>query len=103
MFRNEWLESAYTQLGYAEGELYPAVDAPDDSTSPVWVDKGDWLVLARKIEKGIEEARIDRVFFVENNPTIVFGECIDDEDVLKRVFQRAWCMARPSLLFLALP
>lgn len=100
---NEWLESVYTQLGYVKGELYPAAYAPGDSTLSVWTDKGDWLVIAEKVGGGLKGAKIDKVFFVGNNPTIVFGQCIDDERVLKRLFQRAWCMARPSLLFLAFP
>ena len=46
----------------------------------------------------------ERLFFVEQNPVVVFAR-LDDEsdDVLRAFYNRIWCMARPQLLFLARP
>ena len=63
----ELLDAAYSQLGYADGELFSASTGPTDKTSQVWVEKGGWLALAKKI--GAE-----KVFFVDNYPVIVFAE-----------------------------
>ncbi len=38
-----------SRLGFADGDLLSAADEPNDSTSPVRVDKGDWLALAKKV------------------------------------------------------
>ena len=91
------LDAAYSRLGYADGDLLAAADEPSDSTSQVWVDKGDWLVLAKKV--GAE-----KVFFVDTYPVIVFAEQ-ESEDPAEwfRWFNSVWCMARPQLLFLARP
>jgi hypothetical protein len=63
----QFLDAAYTRLGFADGDLLSAADEPNDRTSPVWVDKGDWLALAKKV--GAE-----KVFFVDTYPVIVFAE-----------------------------
>jgi hypothetical protein len=72
-----------------------ATERPNAATASAWVEKGEWLALAKRV--GAE-----RVFFVENNPVVVFAE-LDDADPNRwlRVFNRVWCMARPQLLFLA--
>jgi type I restriction-modification system DNA methylase subunit len=89
------LDAAYTRLGFADGDLLSAADEPNDSTSPVWVDKGDWLALAKKV--GAE-----KVFFVDTYPVIVFAEQkTADPAEWFQWFNSVWCMARPQLLFLA--
>ncbi len=89
------LDTAYTHLGFADGDLLNAADEPDDSTSPSWVDKGDWLALAKKV--GAE-----KVFFVDTYPVIVFAEQkTADPTEWFQWFNSVWCMARPQLLFLA--
>lgn len=102
------LEEAYDKLGFTEGDLLATADAPSESNSRHWVEKGEWLSLGKRV--GIE-----KVFFVENNPVIVFAraESNDPEDPalsnesafhdLRTFFNRIWCMARPQLLFLAHP
>ena len=89
------LDAAYSQLGYDEGELLSASTEPTDKTSTVWVEKGDWLALAKRV--GAE-----KVFFVDNYPVIVFAEqSSPDQAEWLRWFNSIWCMARPQLLFLA--
>jgi hypothetical protein len=89
------LDAVYTRLGFADGDLLSAADKPNESTSPVWVDKGDWLALAKKV--GAE-----KVFFVDTYPVIVFAEQkTADPAEWFQWFNSVWCMARPQLLFLA--
>jgi hypothetical protein len=91
----ELLDAAYSQLGYEDGELLSASTDPTDKTSHVWVEKGDWLALAKRV--GAE-----KVFFVDNYPVIVFAEQSSPEQAeWLRWFNSVWCMARPQLLFLA--
>ncbi|MFO0812015.1 MAG: hypothetical protein U0796_02285 [Gemmatales bacterium] len=89
------LDVAYSRLGFSEGDLQDAVDRPTDTTPANWVEKGDWLTLAKKV--GAE-----KVFFVNNYPVIAFAEQVsgDPSDWLG-YFNSSWCMARPQMLFLA--
>jgi N-6 DNA Methylase len=91
------LDAVYDRLGFAEGDLLEATDRPTKDREEDWIDKGEWLALAKRI--GAE-----RVFFVDNNPVVVFA--VDEEDDPARwlhFFNRVWCMARPQMLFLARP
>ena len=89
------LEVAYEQLGFALGSLLPASKQPAKDTEDDWLEKGDWLALAKDV--GAE-----KVFFVGHNPVAVFARCADGAtDALRRLYNRVWCMARPQLLFLA--
>ncbi len=89
------LDAVYSRLGYSEGDLLDAEDRPSDSTRTTWVDKGDWLTLAKKV--GVE-----KVFFVNSYPVIVFAEQLSDAATAwMQHFNSVWCMARPQLLFLA--
>ena len=91
------LEAAAKGLGFADGDLLKADKQLSEATRDQWLDKGDWLALAKSV--GAE-----RVFFVEQNPVVVFAR-LDDEsdDALRTFYNRIWCMARPQLLFLARP
>jgi hypothetical protein len=91
------LDTAYTRLGFEDGDLLSAAEEPSDSTSQAWVEKGDWLALASKVEA-------EKVFFVDNNPVIVFAEQkSEDPASWFHTFNSVWCMARPQILFLARP
>lgn len=72
-----------------------SADGPDFVSQSDWVEKGEWLTLAKQV--GVE-----KIFFVENNPVVVFAE-LQDEDNGRwlKFFNRIWCMGRPQLLFLA--
>jgi hypothetical protein len=94
------LEEAYRSLGYDQGSLLEAVSAPLPNTPEFeqWLEKGDWLALATKIGA-------QKVFFVNNDPVIVFCELNYDDNRTRLLdtFRQAWCMARPTCLFVALP
>jgi N-6 DNA Methylase len=91
------LDAAYTRLGFVDGDLLSAVEEPTDSTALAWVEKGDWLTLASRVQA-------EKIFFVDNNPVIVFAEQESaDPAEWFRSFNSVWCMARPQILFLARP
>ena len=88
------LDAAYKHLGYNDGDLLDTTDSPSGLSQENWLNKGEWLTLAKSI--GAE-----KVFFVDNNPIIVFATIGSDKQ--KEKFQQIWNMARPPLLFLASP
>jgi len=94
------IETAYESLGYSEAEgisLFAAQNRPGALSENVWVDKGDWLSLAH-------EVGANKIFFVENNPVAVFARLdTDDDEILRKFYNRVWSMARPRWLFLAKP
>ncbi len=95
-----FLEEVYNRLGYAEGVLLNAVTQPKPNSIEYdhWLEKGEWLSLAEKVNA-------KKIFFVRNDPVIVFSEInsIPDEGKLLEILRRIWCMARPQYLFLAFP
>jgi hypothetical protein len=92
----ELLDAAYADLDFADGDLVVATERPTPANESVWVDKGEWLALG-------EQVGAEKIFFVENNPVIVFAEYGAQEgpEQWLRYFNRVWCMGRPQLLFLA--
>src|ERR1051326_7700569 len=88
------LDAAYQKLELSEGELLPATDSPESLKAEQWIEKGEWLSLAKYL--GAE-----KIFFVRDNPVIVFATVLGGEVEALRLFNRVWCMARPSLLFIA--
>lgn len=91
------LDAAYADLGFRDGALLDAAIHPGEGSAGDWLDRGEWLSLASSV--GVE-----KVFFVENNPVIVFAssEAGDDQQV-RETINRIWCMARPQCLFFARP
>src|ERR1039457_1396464 len=91
------LDAAYMQLEFERGVLLPASKRPDPNRPNDWLEKGDWQALA-------EEDGAEKIFFVEREPVVVFAQLKSSVDASFREFyNRAWCMARPQLLFLARP
>lgn len=92
------LETLYDVLDFQSGSLLPTSAEPTSGMSHHdWLEKGEWLAAGKR-------AGAERVFFVENNPVIVFAEC--NSDLLEekaKAFNRIWSLARPRLLFLACP
>ncbi|HEY0152930.1 MAG TPA: N-6 DNA methylase [Longimicrobium sp.] len=93
-----FLDRAYTRLALDEGALLEAVHFPtaESREEETWVDRGDWLSLAAT-------AGVDRVFFVDNDPVLVFCALNSgEEEDIREFYRTVWCMARPKRLFLAL-
>jgi len=91
------LDVLYKELDYKSGALLTATDEPSSCRKRSdWLEKGEWLSAAKR-------AGAERIFFVENNPVAVFAECGDGIAEKVRAFNKAWCLARPRLFFLASP
>ncbi|MDQ1355402.1 MAG: hypothetical protein QG657_5712, partial [Acidobacteriota bacterium] len=87
----------YKDLDFESGGLYPAVAFPSDGIKEIdWIEKGEWLSAAKR-------AGAEKIFFVENNPVVVFAECDEGIEEKVKTFNRMWCLARPRILFLASP
>lgn len=94
---NAFLQAAYQELALDKGRLVDATDRPDRSTRDDWLDRGEWLALAKRVHA-------EKVFFVDSNPVFVFAQTEDaDPEATRKLFNDAWCMARPQCLFLATP
>ncbi|MBX3057693.1 MAG: SAM-dependent DNA methyltransferase [Anaerolineae bacterium] len=94
-----FLNATYDRLNYVDGSLLDAANLPkiESSSAEAWVEKGDWLSLAQR-------AGAEKIFFVNNDPVIVFCKTqSDDAAILLNLFRRIWCMARPHFLFIAFP
>jgi hypothetical protein len=84
-------------LDFSEGDLYSAVDTPVACKKHSdWLDKGEWFAAAKR-------AGAEKIFFVDNNPLIIFAQCSDDLIEKANLFNKIWCLARPRLLFLFTP
>ena len=90
------LEKIYSDLDFQSGELLSVEDTPNFHHKNVWLEKGEWLVTAKR-------ANAEKIFFVENNPVAVFAECGANHTEKHKAFNRIWSLARPRLLFLASP
>ena len=91
------LNAVYADLDYANGALCDAISAPEAcGDTAQWIDKGEWLTAAKR-------AGADKIFFVNNNPVVVFAQCGSDNSEKIKAFNQIWCLARPRLLFLASP
>lgn len=91
------LDVLYKELDFKTGALLTATDEPSSCQKRSdWLEKGEWLSAAKR-------AGAEKIFFVENNPVAVFAECGDGTVEKVRAFNKAWCLARPRLFFLASP
>ncbi len=91
------LDILYEELDFKNGSLYSAMDTPSLCPHGIdWVEKGEWFAAAKR-------ASAEKIFFVQNNPVVVFAECGSGPEEKIKAFNRAWCLAHPRLLFLASP
>lgn len=90
------LNQIYEELDFRNGALYEAAESPKGNRQlkDAWQEKGEWLSAAKR-------AGAEHVFFVDNNPVIVFTK-IDSANLSDKIhaLNNAWCLARPRLLFL---
>ncbi len=100
----KFLEEVYTSLDFKSGDLLDAANDPtemdpaNESWEEDWLEKGEWLSAAKR-------AGAEKVFFIQNNPVIIFAQNpdINDSDNRFELIRKIWCLARPQLLFLAEP
>jgi hypothetical protein len=94
---NQLIEHACRVLDLDAGALHAATAGPgQDYDLDLWRTHGDWLLSASRM--GAE-----RVFFVGDDPVIVFTAVEADapEDEIVDAYRRAWSLSRPRCLFLA--
>lgn len=90
------LDRVYDALGLRAGSLLRPSVSPTDDNRDAWASAGDWLTAASRMGA-------DRVFFVDDDPVVVFSALPSDstEADLVSVYRKAWSLARPLRLFLA--
>ncbi len=91
------LNQIYDKLDYSNGQLLSVTDTPSNRLDlNNWLNKGEWLTAAKR-------AGAEKIFFIDNNPIILFAKCSDDPYEINECFNRFWSLARPRILFLATP
>jgi hypothetical protein len=91
------LDIAYGALDLRGSDLIEVVSGPAESTDPsIWRELGEWLLLGARV--GAE-----RIFFVRDDPVFVFSSLPSQasEQEVMALYRRAWSMARPRCLFVA--
>lgn len=88
------LSIIYNQLDYKGGQLFDLVSQPSSVVEQEeWLNKGEWLTGAKK-------AGAEKIFFVDNNPIVIFAKCNNTREERINFFNRLWNLARPRILFL---
>ena len=90
---NSVLDDVIVGLDYIHGELFDASRSPNSKNKVHWLEKGDWL-------KSAAQADVQKVFFVKNNPVVVFAQCGKSLNEKNEVFNKIRCLAGPRILFL---
>jgi hypothetical protein len=90
---NSILDDVIVGLDYIHGELFDASPSPNSKNKVHWLEKGDWL-------KSAAQADVQKIFFVENNPVVVFAQCGKSPNEKNEAFNKIRCLAGPRILFL---
>jgi len=100
------LNEIYKQLNYSESENLISVDSiiavENKISEHNYIEKGQWIDLAAYINKEYEDlVRIEKIFFIENNPFVIFSTTQLSASDWHKVYNKIWNMARPRFLFVA--
>ena len=88
------LSIVYNQLDYNSGQLFDLSNQPSAKIGQDdWLNKGEWLIAAMK-------AGAEKIFFIDNNPVVIFAKCNNTKKEQIDCFNRIWSLARPRILFL---
>ncbi|MBC8551883.1 MAG: N-6 DNA methylase [Candidatus Brocadiales bacterium] len=88
------LSIVYNQLDFNGGQLFDLLNQPSAKIGQDdWLNKGEWLIAAKK-------AGAEKIFFVDNNPVVIFAKCNNTKKEQINCFNRLWSLARPRILFL---
>ena len=87
------LESSIDQLDFRQGQLHEVSKTSKPHDNEDWLNLGDWFTAA-------EKAGAEKLFFVDNNPVVVFARCGQADLSKIEAFNRLWCLSRPRILFL---
>lgn len=94
------LVNIYNDLDYKSGDLVNVEVNKDSFSGNTYIEKGQWLDTCRSINE-TAAFKIDKLFFVQNNPVIVFIDASTTQrtDIFK-VYNSVWSLARPRLVFI---
>lgn len=87
------LKSIIDRLDFSQGQLYDVSPNTRLLECSDWLNLGDWLTAARN-------AGAEKIFFVDNNPVVVFARCEQGNLSKIKAFNKLWCLSRPRILFL---
>jgi type I restriction-modification system DNA methylase subunit len=90
---NTFVDEVYGKLDYNNGGLFDLAQSLGNIDDDSWLNKGEWLLAAKK-------AGAEKIFFVGNNPIIVFAKCNNKQNDKIQSFNKLWSLARPRILFL---
>lgn len=94
MENQTFLETVYEKLDFRNGSLVNVADQPDVKINQdEWLDKGEWLLAGKR-------AGADKIFFIDNNPVVVFAKCHKNDQAIIDCYNRLWSLSRPRILFL---
>lgn len=91
--KSNLLELVIDALDFKSGQLYNLSAGISSVNQEDWLNKGDWLTAASK-------AGAEKIFFVDNNPVVVFAKCALNDKAKIESFNKIWCLSRPRILFL---
>lgn len=91
--KQDILESIIDRLDFSQGQLYDVSPNTKLFECSGWLNLGNWLTAARN-------AGAEKIFFVDNNPVVVFARCEQGNLSKIKTFNRLWCLSRPRILFL---
>ena len=87
------IESTIDQLDLEQGQLHEVSKTASNYNDEDWLNLGDWFIAA-------EKAGAEKLFFVDNNPVVVFARCGRADIARIEAFNKLWCLSRPRILFL---
>ena len=78
------LSIVYNQLDYNGGQLFDLLSQPSSKIrQDDWLNKGEWLIAAKK-------AGAEKIFFVDNNPVVIFAKCNNTKKEQINCFNTYW-------------
>jgi type I restriction-modification system DNA methylase subunit len=88
------LDTVYDKLDFKHGQLFNVIEKTSkDFDVNTWLNKGEWFTAAKR-------AGAEKIFFVDNNPVVVFAKHTGTEEEKINCFNKLWSLARPRILFL---
>ena len=98
---NKLLDNVYKELNFLTKEL-SSVDNIFILSDEQYIEKGQWLNLSNYLNNQYKALfKIEKLFFVQNNPFIIFTSTKLPENKWNEIYNKIWNIARPRFLFLS--
>lgn len=96
--KHNLLDQVYSILEYDKGDLVSI--QPSNMQVNNRLDIGEWLSSCYKINKKSKKFCVDSVFFLKDNPAVIFGACYSsDQKEFEQAYINVWNLARPQYFF----